>query len=326
MKRFLSVRALLLLFGAALPALTGCSSQKMISKTSQKTPYILATNRMIYDCVKEVAGESVQCQLLIKGELDPHSYELVKGDSDKIAGADVVFCCGLGLEHTLSLRKLLENNPKVVKLGDCLAEKNKFKILYEEGVQDPHIWLDMGIWKHVPQEIAFALAKAYPELSEKFFANANKLAEELNKIDGWAKQSLSSVPIDKRFLVTGHSAFRYFSYSYLAEKEERESGFWKERFISPEGISPEAQIGIRDIIRVSDYICEHCVEVVFPEESLNQDSLRKIVSCLKKKHCVRLSKQAIYSDNVPLNKSYFDMFKHNVCIITEELGGCVADF
>ncbi|WP_348660376.1 metal ABC transporter solute-binding protein, Zn/Mn family [Chlamydiifrater volucris] len=326
MKRVLSTIGAFLMLAALVIAVTGCSSQSSSKQKQSRTPYILSTNRMIHDCVKVVVGDSVQCNVLINGELDPHSYEIVKGDSDKIAGADLIFCCGLGLEHTLSMRKLLEGNPKVVSLGDRLAEEKKFKVLCDEGVMDPHIWLDVGIWKHVAHEIARSLSKIYPELSSTFFSNADNLLEAMDKLDAWAKQSIGSVPLNKRFLVTGHSAFNYFSYSYLAIDKEREDGSWRKRCTSPEGVSPEVQIGIRDIIRVADYICEHCVEVVFPEESLSQDSLKKIVSCLKKKHPLRLSKRPIYSDNIPVGGTYFDMFKHNIVLITEELGGKVADF
>ncbi len=79
---------------------------------------------MIQDIVRQVGGEHVDVIALINGEMDPHSYQLVKGDGEKITRADLIFANGLGLEHGPSLRQQLENNPKAVPLGNWIIAKN----------------------------------------------------------------------------------------------------------------------------------------------------------------------------------------------------------
>ncbi|SPN73489.1 Tromp-1,high-affinity zinc transporter periplasmic component,ABC-type Zn2 transport system, periplasmic component/surface adhesin,anchored repeat ABC transporter, substrate-binding protein,Periplasmic solute binding protein family [Chlamydia serpentis] len=302
-------------------ATAGCTMSMHQSQNSP--PCVLSMNRMISDCVQRVVGDKLTNLVLIEGSLDPHAYEMVKGDEDKIAGSTLIFCNGLGLEHTLSLRKHLENNSRVINIGERLIARGVFTPLEEGGVCDPHIWMDLSIWKEAVIEIADTLSQRFPEWSAEFKVNAIQLVQEILALDAWAKKCLSTVPESSRYLVSGHNAFSYFTRHYLATPQEVDSGEWRSRCISPEGLSPEAQISVRDIMTVVDYINEHDVRVIFPEDTLNQDALKKIVACLKKNHLVRLAKKPLYSDNVC--DDYFNTFRHNVRLITEELGGVAVE-
>ncbi|QVE48979.1 zinc ABC transporter substrate-binding protein [Chlamydia crocodili] len=299
---------------------SGCSSSKV--HNSDNKIYVLSMNRMIHDCVSRIVGDKLCSIVLIDGAIDPHAYEMVKGDEDKMAMSRLIFCNGLGLEHTASLRKHLEGNPKSVNIGERLIAREVFSPLEEDGFYDPHIWTDISIWTEGTKEITAALISEFPEYEKEFTINSNELIEEMQMLDSWAKRCLSTIPEESRYLVSGHNAFSYFTRRYLATPEEVKSNVWNKRCISPEGISPEAQISIRDIMLVVDYIHEHNVTVMFPEDTLNQDALKKIASCLKKGHSVRLASRPLYSDNV--KNDYFNTFKHNVCTITEELGGTIS--
>ncbi|MEF9497208.1 metal ABC transporter solute-binding protein, Zn/Mn family [Chlamydia sp. 04-14] len=299
---------------------SGCSSYKV--HNSDNKLYVLSMNRMIHDCVSRIVGDKLCSIVLIDGAIDPHAYEMVKGDEDKMAMSRLIFCNGLGLEHTASLRKHLEGNPKAINIGERLIAREVFSPLEEDGFYDPHIWTDISIWTEGTKEITAALISEFPEYEKEFSANSEALIEEMQMLDSWAKRCLSTIPEESRYLVSGHNAFSYFTRRYLATPEEVKANVWNKRCISPEGISPEAQISIRDIMLVVDYIHEHNVTVMFPEDTLNQDALKKIVSCLKKGHSVRLANRPLYSDNV--KHDYFNTFKHNVCTITEELGGTIS--
>ncbi len=302
--------------------ISSCSSGRG-NKSIDERIHILSMNRMIYDCVSRITGDRVKNIVLIDGSIDPHSYEMVKGDEDRMAISQLIFCNGLGLEHSASLRKHLEGNSKVIDLGARLLDKNCFALLSEDGFPDPHIWTDMGVWISAVKEMASVLVQQIPQYAEEFQKNAEQILSEMEDLDRWAVRSLATIPEKNRYLVTGHNAFSYFTRRYLSSDEERESGNWKLRCMSPEGLSPEAQISIRDIMRVVEYICANDVGVVFLEDTLNQDALRKIVSCSKSGQKIRLAKSPLYSDNVCDN--YFNTFQHNVRTITEELGGTVLE-
>lgn len=305
------------LFGILL---TSCSQVSDRSSEEQR-PYVLSMNRMIHDCVQEIVGDRVVPIVLIDGSIDPHSYEMVKGDEDKIAVSQLIFCNGLGLEHTASLRKHLEHNPKAIFIGNLLVSKG-FVPLQEEGFSDPHIWTVMRVWRDGIQEIITALVQEFPQWEGEFRARGDALLQKMAQLDDWATQSLSTIPEHRRYLVSGHSAFGYFTKYYLATEQEVQDGSWRERCIAPEGVSPEAQVSVRDIIRVANYIQEHDIQVVFSEDTMNQDAIKKVLLGLGK-HNVRVAKDVLYSDNVRSN--YFLTFVHNVKTITEELGGSVIE-
>ena len=63
---------------------------------------VLATTAFVQDLVQKVGGDHIDTLTLIKGDLDPHSYQLVKGDDEKLGFANLIFYNGLGLE-TFSL-------------------------------------------------------------------------------------------------------------------------------------------------------------------------------------------------------------------------------
>ncbi len=299
----------------------GCSSPQV--QDNNNKVYVLSMNRMLHDCISRIVGDKIHTLVLIDGAIDPHAYEMVKGDEDKMAVSKLIFCNGLGLEHSASLRKHLEGNPKTIDIGARLMSRQAFVPLEEDGFYDPHIWTDMRIWTEGVKEMSKALINEFPEWEEEFKSNSEALLKEMQILDVWAEKCLSTVPEESRYLVSGHNAFSYFTRHYLATSAEVRDNTWSKRCISPEGISPEAQISIRDIMLVVDYIHEHNVNVIFPEDTLNQDALKKIASCLKKGHNIRLSKRPLYSDNV--KRDYFNTFKHNVCTITEELGGTIFE-
>src|ERR1700722_8914942 len=100
---------------------------------------VLSTIAMIDDLVKQVGGEYVDTNTLIKGELNPHSYQLVKGDNEKLAFADLIFYNGLGLEHGPSLQQYLHDESKTVGLGNHLLKQYPELILFVDNQLDPHI-------------------------------------------------------------------------------------------------------------------------------------------------------------------------------------------
>jgi len=45
---------------------------------------VLSTTAMIHDLVKHIGAEHIDGLVLIRGELDPHTYQMVKGDDENL--------------------------------------------------------------------------------------------------------------------------------------------------------------------------------------------------------------------------------------------------
>jgi manganese/zinc/iron transport system substrate-binding protein len=268
---------------------------------------------MIDDIVSQVGREKIVHLALIEGAMDPHSYELVKGDSEKLSYAKVVFYNGLGLEHGASLRHQIKQHPKAIALGDRIREKNPAAILIERGQVDPHVWLDVSLWAEIIDPIVQALSEVDPQNGDYYRTNGQQVRENLLKLDSALFEKLQKIPSGKRYLVTSHDAFNYFTRRYL-----REGADWKDRFCAPEGLAPDGQLSCQDIQKVINYLREHQVKVIFPESNVSKDSLKKILSVCKEKGIeARIAKEVLDSDTLGTSTTYQDMMEHNVNVLYE---------
>lgn len=277
---------------------------------------VLSTIAMIGDLVRQIGGDHVDSLTLLRGDLDPHSYQLVKGDDEKLAYADIVFYNGLGLEHGPSLQHYLEINKKAIGLGNKIMEDNPSLILHVQGQLDPHIWMDVSLWTKIIPYIVEALSAQDPSHAGSYQENGSKLVQNLLSMHEEIKTELGSLPPEKRYLVTSHDAFNYFTRAYLATNQELQEGTWKKRFAAPEGLAPESQLSSAHIQQIIDYLSLYKVHVIFPESNVSKDSIRKIVSAGKEKGLdITIAPCCLYADAMGEPGSdadtYQKMIEHN---------------
>jgi manganese/zinc/iron transport system substrate-binding protein len=277
---------------------------------------ILCTTAQIGDVVSSIGGDRVKTWVLIQGDLDPHSYELVKGDDEKIFFADTVFYNGLHLEHGASLSALLHSSPKSVALGDIIAHRHPEKILKRGEVVDPHIWMDVSIWALTIDPVLEKLIELDPEGAIDYQKRAQTLRERMQHAHLAIKEKLAEVPSSKRYLMTSHDAFRYFTRSYLAEEGEMD---WQKRFAAPEGLAPDGQLSPIDIQRMIEFLKVHQISVLFPESNVSRDSIKKIASAGSDLGIeIRVCHETLYGDSMS-GLSYFDMMEKNAEIVSRNL-------
>lgn len=294
-------------------------------QTNGKTK-VLCTTAMIADLVQNVGGEQVDVLTLIRGELNPHTYQLVKGDDEKLRFAQILFANGLGLEHGSSLQYQLKHNSHTVFLGDRIMEEEPSLMITLKGAIDPHIWMDVSIWKKCIPLIVDALGKQDEKNAELYLERGFKLEAGLNELHEEMKRLLREVPVEKRFLVTSHDAFNYFTRSYLSTEEEEINGGWQKRFAAPEGLSPDSQLSSSDIQHTVDFLFQHHISVIFPESNVSRDSINKIIEASREMGLeVRIADTYLYGDAMgckgSTGESYEKMVLHNAKTIAHFLGG-----
>ena len=278
----------------------------------------LSTIAMIDDLVRQVGGEHVDCLPLISGEVDPHSYELVKGDGEKFERADVVFANGLGLEHGASLHQQLKSHANLITLGDHLYRQCRQELLVIDGQVDPHVWMDVALWMRGVEPIVSALSNLDPDHAEIFKANGDALKEKLLSIHGELYTKLQAIPSDKRYLVTSHDAFNYFARRYLASPDEILTHSWKKRVAAPEGLSPDGQLSPLDIQEISAHLERYRISSVFPESNVSRLALNKVMEvCQKRGLNVSIIDEPLYGD--AMKDSYANMMLHNADLIAKVL-------
>lgn len=280
---------------------------------------VLSTTAIVDDVVGRIGQERILHMPLIQGDIDPHSYELVKGDDEKISQATLIFCHGLGLEHGASLRTKLDHRQGVVDLGDYVRNKMPKAILIKDGRVDPHIWMDVLLWTSVIEPVVKELSNIDPEGASFYEQNGEALKQEMLALHEEILSQISLISKEKKYLVTSHDAFNYFAHRYLAQEEDD----WRVRTKAPEGLAPDGQLSCFDIQQIVEHLCTFQVQVVFPESNVSKDSLKKIVAaCLEKGLSIKIAKGHLHADALGPKGSdadtYLKMMKHNVSLLVDE--------
>lgn len=312
--------------------LFGCVTQRGVEREKQRQIWfqdngklkVLNTTPIINDMIKRIGGEFIDTTSLIEGALDPHSYQLVKGDNEKLLFADVIFYNGLNLEHGPSLYHYLLDNPKAFSLGDTIDSQNPDCIIVINGQKDPHIWMDPNIFSKSIPFIVHILSQKDPVHAADYAKNGQQLQNELISLDAEIKRIINILPPGERYLVTSHDAFNYFTKAYLALPEEVTTNTWRERFAAPEGLAPESQLSSVDIREIVNHLKRYHIHVVFSESNVSQDSLRKVVDAAHSEEFdVSIVHFPLYGDAMgekgSNGDSYFKMLTYDARLLAEYL-------
>lgn len=287
---------------------------------------VLTTIGMISDLVKMIGDGHVDAFTLIQGELDPHTYQIVKGDDEKFSFAQLIFYNGLGLEHGPSLQHRLMTHSHAVAIGNNIQKKFPQKMLYYNGQLDPHIWMDVSLWAESIPLIVEALTIRDPSHAEDYQKNGEEVYKNLQNLHASLRSSMESIPQEKRYLITSHDAFNYFTRAYLSTEEERMQGTWQKRFAAPEGLAPDSQLSSEDIRIILDHMAQHQIQVLFPESNISKASIKKIISSGNEKGLnLHIAETHLYADAMGPpgsdGDSYLKMMQHNASTLIKWLSG-----
>lgn len=275
---------------------------------------VLSTTGMIHDVVSQVGGDRIVALCLFGGEIDPHSYEMVKGDAEKLMRAQLIFCNGLGLEHGASLRYQLEHHEGAIALGQKIASKFPDQMIWVDGELDPHVWMSLSLWSEIIDPIVEALSALDPEGRALFEANGARVRAAIEGENEFVRTSLHKIPSSRRYLVTSHDAFNYFARAYLADRDEAR---WKERVMAPEGLAPDGQMSSKDIQELIDHLQKYEIHILFPESNVSPDPLKKIAQASRNLGLeVEVSRYPLYGDAMG-HMTYLEMMRYNARVLCE---------
>ena len=285
MKRLLAVLILFLfLVGCAAPA-----EQADIAATT--LPVYEFTSRLCEGTgltVTRLITESVSCL---------HDYSLSVRQVRAVESADTVVVSGAGLEEfmhdLLSGRNVIDASTDIPLLG-CEHDHEDDHHHHEA---DSHIWLSPENAKSMCANICAGLEEKYPQYASVFRTNLAKLTADIQLLEDYGKQQLSSLSC--RELITFHDGFAYFAQSFdlhiLAAVEE-ESG---------------SEASARELKELIGMIESHDLPAIFTEKS-GSVSAAGIIS--------RETGVAIYDlDMAMAGSSWFDAMYHNIDTIKEAL-------
>lgn len=298
---------MLVLMAAILGACGNNDSRSADSDVIQ----VVTTIAQIGEPISVIGGDRVKVTSLMGPGVDPHLYNASQGDISKLQNADVVFYNGLNLEGNMTdiFTEIGKTRP-VLAIAETIPSNQLLND--EEGAVDPHIWFDIHLWKQALAAAVDTLKEASPEDAEYFENNKKSYFAKLDELIEEAKK-LSTIPENKRVLVTAHDAFGYFGRMHGIE------------VVGLQGLSTEDEIGLSDIQETIDLLVERQVPAVFIESTIPEDTIRSVIEGAARRGLdVELGGE-LFSDAMgeagTEEGTYIGMYRHNVDTIYHALNG-----
>lgn len=275
---------------------------------------VVTTTGMIADLARTVGAERVRVTQLMGAGVDPHLYKATRSDIAAMLGADIVFYNGLLLEGKLSdaLVRIATSGKPVFAVTELMDESALLQLDGADGHFDPHVWMDPRAWSKAVEVVRDKLAQRDPSGASLYRANAAKLHSDIEALDAYAERVLTSVPPDRRVLVTAHDAFNYFGRRY---------GF---EVLGIQGVSTESEAGLRQIETLVGVLVDRKIPAVFVESTISERSVRALIAGAKAKGRDVTIGGELFSDAMgkpgTYEGTYVGMIDHNVTTIARALG------
>lgn len=271
---------------------------------------VIASFSILGDFAQQVGGNRIELRTLVGPNGDAHVYEPKPSDAIAMARADVVLVNGLQFEGFLS--RLIEASGtsaavvEATKGVEILRDPHGghyhyygVKAVFHEAPFDPHAWQSVSNTKIYVGNIADAFCKADADGCNTYKANATAYQAELNKLDGEIQQAVATISQDRRVVVVGHNAFRYFENAYGIT------------FLSPQGISTESEASAADIAGIVREMKGKRASAVFAENISDTRLVEQIASEAGFDVGGTLYSDALSVADGPA-ASYAKMMRHNV--------------
>ncbi|MDR5887140.1 metal ABC transporter solute-binding protein, Zn/Mn family [Vreelandella janggokensis] len=304
---------------------------------------VVTSFSILADMVEQVGGEHVDVTSLVGPDGDAHMYSPSPGDARALADADLVVFNGLLFEgwmerlidasdYTGALVTSTQGIKPLAQAGqDDHNEHEHDEHGHDEhghgdhdehghdaqghdgpgdnaehahGDDDPHAWQDLARAETYVENIRDGLIEADGDNREAYQANAERYLTDIRTADEEIRALIEEIP-DSTSVITGHDSFGYFANAYGV------------RFLSPVGLSTEADPSGASMAELIDVIEEENVEALFHENMTNQSVLDQLAEETGLSVAGTLYADALSSDGEA--STYLGMMRHNAKTLHDAL-------
>ena len=286
--------------------LFSCSSRPNHLEEEKGKPVVLTTFTVLADIAKNVAGDRLIVNSITKHGAEIHGYQPTPSDLVRAAKADLVIENGLGLE--LWAKKFIaaagENIPSVV-LSDGIKPLLIEGDLYS-GKPNPHAWMSPKRTMQYVDKLVEAFSDLDPEGVSYFNQNAKLYKVKLQALDEELRSALSSIPPEKRMLVTCEGAFSYLANDYGME----------EAYLWP--VNAESQVTPKRMLRLIKLIKDRNVPTIFCETTVSSKAQKEVARASGSKFGGEFYVDSLSAADGPAS-TLLDLQRHNVQLIKKGL-------
>ena len=296
---------------------------------------VVATFSILGDMVERIGGEHISLTTLVGPDGDAHVYQPTPKDARSVSEAEVMFINGLEFEGWLErLAEAASFDGTLVtatKGIDAIAfddhkdhddhDDHKDHDDHDEhkdhddhddhhghnhGAFDPHAWQSLDHAVTYVDNITAALATADPENAADYYSNRADYIAQIESLSKELAVMMSSIPENKRTVVTPHDAFGYFSQTYDIN------------FVAPQGLSTDSEISASDVAELIEQIREEGISAVFIESITDNRMIEQIANETGAVVGGTLYSDALSEKDGPAS-TYLKMFRHNAVTISSVL-------
>lgn len=307
--KYLLVASVLMIF------LTACSTDgsQEISSDGDSILQVVTSFTIIEDIAREIGGENVEIHNLVPTGTDPHEYEPLPLDIKKTTDADILFYNGMNLEGGESgwffkmIDSVGQNEENVFSLTEGVEP---MYLSSDDGTEEevnPHSFIDPAVGIIMAENMRDAFIKTDPDRKDYYQEKAEEYIEKLKEIDKKYEDVITSIPEEKRVLVTSERAFQYMATHYGL----KEGYIWA--VDTEENGTPEQ---IKTLIQ---FIDENQVPVLFIESNVDERPMETV----SRETGIPIFEKPIYSDEIgkPDDEvdTYIKYLNYNIKIIEDGL-------
>ncbi len=279
------------------------TSATSLQAQSEK-PLVVSSASIFADMAENIGGAFIEIKSIVPVGGDPHIYEPTPSDAILASKADLILRNGLTFEGWLN--ELIEYSGTKADLVLITEGIEPITSSVYQNAPDPHAWMDAENGIIYAENIKNALVRLLPDHQRELEFNFNAYKSTLLSLHEYIEQKISTIPQERRVLITSHDAFQYYGRKYGLQLE------------SVLGTSTDAQAQTSDIVRLNKVIKSSGVPAVFIETTVNPKLLAQIAS----DNNVRIGGK-LFSDSIGDEDSnaptYVDMLKFNTESIVNAL-------
>lgn len=309
----------LLALASALVLLAPLAAQTGKRESEIQGLRIVSLHPVLTELASELTGPAANVTGLVRGGVDPHSFDPSPADARLLTRADLVLASGLGLETYLD--KFLDAagaRPRLFTAGDALgahvlplvhaaihetARPHTHDHNHSEA--DPHWWHSVAATRTVASALADRLVQLRPASAPAIRARAAIVLSRLDTLAVWATATMAIVPPARRQLVTTHDAFGYFA---------RDHGF----IVHPiNGPSTASETNARHLAQLITLLRREKIPAVFAEASEDP----RLIAQLVRETGVKLGGSLVADGLAPSGPAatYDGMIRQNLATIVAAL-------
>lgn len=297
------------LLSSSILALTSCGGD---SKNNSDKTEVICTTGVIADAIKNILPPNFEVMALMGPGVDPHTYKSKTSEMKLMMEADAIVYNGIHFEANLiDAIKEISKTGFVTSLGDIVPEERLRKAAEFGSTYDPHFWHDVNLFATSIKLAGERFAAQYPASKNYIDSATSVYTNELFATEEYIKSEMAKIPDSSRVLITAHDAFGYFGRAFNLEVK------------GVQGISTAADISIRGITELTDFIVRRKIPAIFVENSVSEKNINSIIEGCKAKGLDLKIGGTLYSDGLGDANSnaetYIKMIKMNTNTIVSSL-------